>query len=492
MAGSAVGTAGAVAGVGRGAVGTTADDFIEVARTVRFEPGESAFVTELEYDLPPQLTRLEMTVRSLSRDGASLRRSESFERESETEFNWEGDSSPTLAVAVEMRGQNYREGDFPGYVTTTADGATEALGPQVVPDHQWSWEGNPDVVDTRVDTTFDGDGFAGTYFAFAGPHRVETRDLQTGPQSVVVSERVAHTPDVEDILDGFGVGSRILEPRLTVSGTNAFVLPETNWDRGPPANVLYQDVALFGEEATAVDGISNVPMHEYVHTLYGVFGTGDVYWLKEGTAEYFGYLVSVHAGVGSFGEFRSTLETEEHADIVLADIGPDSATNADYLKGAHVLGALDTEIRERSGGERTLTSVLGTADPDLTTYDGFVEAVVTATDDSTADWLDRYVRSAALPSLPRDRDRYALGPYDGEDLDRPTPTPTETPTPTPTETPTPTPTRTPGDTVTPTSPGGATVTRPSEGDAPGFGLAAGLAAVLGAAGLVELLDDGDV
>jgi hypothetical protein len=87
--------------------------------------------------------------------------------------------------------------------------------------------------------------------------------------------------------------------------------------------------------------------------------------------------------------------------------------DVDYEKGAHVLAALDAQIRDRTNGTRTLQNVL---DPDsgaeyarVTSYADLRERVVTVSgDEELGEWLDRYVLTEALPAFPESSSWYVL------------------------------------------------------------------------------------
>jgi hypothetical protein len=167
-------------------------------------------------------------------------------------------------------------------------------------------------------------------------------------------------------------------------------------------------------DATAVAAPENAFTHEYVHSRLGEVGNGSAAWLTEATAEYYGYLSTLNAGGTSYEAFYGATTAERFAPnrtaVVLADRESWRGTLGDYEKGAHVLAALDAEIRDRTGGERTLYDVFVTTRT-FDDYDAFRAQVVETTgDDAIGPWLDRYVTTDALPPLPDDPARYVHGP----------------------------------------------------------------------------------
>jgi hypothetical protein len=198
--------------------------------------------------------------------------------------------------------------------------------------------------------------------------------------------------------------------RITV-----FVLPVS--DEGT-ANVdaATVDTAFWvGESGLSLTDTGAVFAHEYVHTRLSTVGTGDATWLTEASAEYYGHLFALNDGVGDYESFRAELRANEYAperqSATLTDPETWRGTTAHYDKGAHVLAALDAEIRRRTDGERTLRDVFAGRTESFTDYRAFREAVIeVAGDESLGPWLDRYVTTDALPPLPENPRYYVADP----------------------------------------------------------------------------------
>ena len=155
----------------------------------------------------------------------------------------------------------------------------------------------------------------------------------------------------------------------------------------------------------------------------GVF-RGSSNWLQEGTAQYYGALLSLNAGIGTFEEFRTAMRAPSYQEsgVVLTDRSTWDGRNADYDKGAHVLAALDAEIRRRTDGTRTLRDVFALRFSDrydrFHTHDGFRQAAIDVTEDpSVGRWLDRYVTTDAVPPIPADPSLYVMDPDSDSDGD---------------------------------------------------------------------------
>jgi hypothetical protein len=414
-----------------------ADDAIVEETTVSYDTGATEFSFEFDYDLPASVEELTVRIRALKRSAVSVAETDNVDREGDTDFVWDGGADPRIVVERAVSGSTYTKGDL-GYVAGDA-----ALAPTVTTAFGFSYSGSEQPGRQRS-VSFSGRGAAGTGFTYAGRHDATTRTVDGVPLQVVFPEEVdAGDVDETSMLDLFEHGEKNVRARVTYDRVDAFVVPSKR--RGDlSVGLATRSSVLVDEASTDVDRIGNVPAHEYCHVLFGSFGDGEMYWLSEASAEYYGYLLSLDDDRSTFEEFLDAARVERYGDEVLVDTETMKQTSADYDKGAHVLAALDAEIRDRSD-DGTLLDVLATDDGDLSKYGDFESAVVDAADDDAmTDWLDDYVRSSGLPSIPERRNAFTLG----EDVTTPTPTPTPTATPTPTPTPSPTPTLTPAPTPT--------------------------------------------
>jgi hypothetical protein len=198
--------------------------------------------------------------------------------------------------------------------------------------------------------------------------------------------------------------------RITV-----FVLPLSD-DATTEVDAATVDTAFWvGRDGLRLTDTGTVFAHEYVHTRLGTVGVGDATWLTEASAAYYGRLFALNDGIGDYESFRTGLRATEYAPdrraVVLTDPETWTGTTAHYDKGAHVLAALDAEIRRRTEGERTLRDVFAGRSAPFRDYRAFRSAVLrVAGDDSLGPWLDRYVTTGALPPLPENPRYYVADP----------------------------------------------------------------------------------
>jgi PGF-CTERM protein len=271
-----------------------------------------------------------------------------------------------------------------------------------------------------------------------------------------------------------------------------FVLPLTAAETENIEAATIDSAFWIGASGIEFDDTGAVFAHEYVHTRLDTIGRGDATWVTEASAEYYGRLFALNDGVGTYDAFLDGLRASQYAPdrrvVVLTDAETWRGTQAHYDKGAHVLAALDAEIRRRTDGEHTLRDVFTGRTESFENYRAFRAAVIEVTgDESLGAWLDRYATTDALPPLPEDPRYYVAEPSldpdgdgmtSGAELDadrhpfvegaatdrldeRRTATATGTPTP------------------TDATDGDATTTGPTgtEGQGPGFGVVAVLAAL---------------
>lgn len=170
-----------------------------------------------------------------------------------------------------------------------------------------------------------------------------------------------------------------------------------------------------GNESFVLSPVDNYDtyVHEYVHTRQRFVTNSSFLWFNEASATYLGYFVSLRLGayhIDPFEQFRNLVVTsgEYHANSVLAE--PDSwdSEATPYVKGGHLLAALDAKIRAETDHERSLVDVFRrvNARDGRVTHEQFRDVVVSMTDESTGEWLDRYATTSDVPTVPDDPDGF--------------------------------------------------------------------------------------
>jgi hypothetical protein len=364
----------------------------------------------MQYDLPPSVTAFHIRLPGLATSAVSFASNDGFDRHDETTFVWtRSTSTPALDLRLAVSSDSISRLNR----GIERDGWTFATAPRS--EIGFSYTGaRPRFVST---TGVVGNGYAADRMAFMGPHDVTETTVGGEAVTFVVGNGTekANLTAVRTFLElsqgrfDFGVD----RDRLVV-----FVLP-FDGRSGEATQPLVTgeasgDAFWVTAGATNVTGPENAFAHEYVHSRLGTVGNGSAAWLTEATAEYYGYLSTLNAGGSSYESFYRATTAERYAPnrsgVVLADRETWRGTLGDYEKGAHVLAALDAEIRERTDGDHTLYDVF-VANRTFDDYAAFrAQVVATANDESLGPWLDRYVTTDALPPVPDEPARYVHGP----------------------------------------------------------------------------------
>jgi len=380
----------------------------EIGERQTFARGDTSGTARLRlrYDIPTGVTAFRVRLPELGGSSVSVVDSDGFDREDETTFAWtRSTSTPTVTLQLQLSTDEVSTGEW----GVERDGWAFATVPPTGIDVTYTGT-RPRLVST---TRVDGDGYATDRMAFMGAY--DTVDVRGQGETVrfVVGDgsTAANVSAARSFLDRaqgrFDFGVR--RDRLVV-----FILPyegRTGSEEAVVTGEAFGDAFWVTADATAVSGVENALAHEYVHSRLGDVGNGSAAWLTEATAEYYGSLSVVNVGGTTYDAFyretRANRFRPNRTAVVLSEPTTWRGTLADYEKGAHVLAALDAEIRARTDG--TLYEVF-LAHQSFDDYTAFRRAVVETTgEESLGPWLDRYVTTEALPPLPDDPARYVHG-----------------------------------------------------------------------------------
>lgn len=456
--------------------------------TVSMDWDADAMVYRHDLAIPDTVSEVTILYLVLSADHFELREAVNVDKveieianQTLDKFVWTGSDSPTLVVERHLDSPEF-EDNRAGYYTDSEAFATVrepsllAGTPELTTTdiRQVYRRTHPDILDDGQRTHgFGGEGYANEDFAFAGPHELASETVGETTITVVVSDIVGDTVAIDETLERHGAAEEFLGGTgLRKTEKGIFVVPDRPNLVGRAVGGSY----YVTEAAWSLDEIDNSPLHEFAHTIFGTFGSGKLIWFTEAVAQYYGQLLSLNLGFGHIEEFLSAVEVRgAMSDSVLTDTETVRTTRADYYKGAHVLAALDGEIRDRTDHDRTLLDVFEQENTAIHSYDGFQQAVVEVSGDSEmADWLDEYVTTAALPELRREREYFTLPGQSPDDIATPTPTPESTATPTPEQTATST-----SESASATPEPTATATPDADDSGAGFTLLGTLASVAG-------------
>ncbi len=389
------GTGGAVAG-GAAAAGTAQPDS-GVAVTVTYDRGggdATQVGVRVAFDPAPGVTALRYRV---PRD-ATVVATTGFRRDGDGPLRWDGATAdPSLRLTLRPR---FAAPDPGLYFTLATDGWAlfrdrERTSVRTAGTSGWQGPATP-AVDRGVRTA--GEGFVGARVVYLGPHDVRRRQVgETTVRAVVPDGGLA--ADAGRALDRLAFAARHLAIGAADRDVTAVVGPEPIY-HGYVAGSNESAVDLVVSASERARSPDDIWLHEYVHARQRWELGPDLRWFTEGSANYYAALVDLHL-TGDYDAFRGAVTTAESADAVLADAGP-ARTDARYTKGLRVAAALDAEIRAESDGAATLADVLArmNAHEGRVDYGEFVGFASSVAGTDLGGWLDRYVRSTAVPPVP--------------------------------------------------------------------------------------------
>lgn len=255
-------------------------------------------------------------------------------------------------------------------------------------------------VDFRERLSVAGQGYVGETTVLLGAHDVYERRAAGQQVRVVVPAGVELNTGAERTVETLASAARSLSIGGRDTVVHGFVTPQIETE----ATRLEQPGFALDDRTLLVDADYEIDTwtHEYVHTRQALPDSGELRWLTEGSAEYYGWLLSIEQGADDWGSLRGAFSRGIGDDSVLAD--PDTwRGETDYNKGALVLGVLDREIRWASDGERTVADALRRVneaeDPTLET---FIEAVHEAGGADAAAAARKYTTTGAAPNYQPD------------------------------------------------------------------------------------------
>lgn len=319
-----------------------------------------------------------------------------FVNRGDDSWGWDGDTTRPSLVAARRVNHSTR------YGMSTVDTAEFAFID--VSDYRQPVSWTPsEQVRANFSIQAVGEGYVGETYAYLGP--VE-RQTVAGDPTVRFVVPANGTPETspEQIQQQLSV----LEERFDISVQQSTL---TVFTPPPP---IREGGAMHGDEFwVQSQSPVHVYYHEYIHTQQAFIGEldDDLAWLVEASAEYY-EIQAQHQLVGirsadRHQSFSDQLRAADGQQTVLTEPTPEEHL-ALYEKGAHVLAALDLEIREATAGEKSLEDVLYELNRRATDeqrdepidYAEFKQIVTDIAGQSFDDWLDNYVDSPGVPPLP--------------------------------------------------------------------------------------------
>ncbi|MFD1644757.1 hypothetical protein [Haloarchaeobius litoreus] len=321
----------------------------------------------------------------------------------ETLYRWDGET-PEPSITVEMptneTSEQFGDLDF----VETADWALFEYFATVryysTETQSWHemWE-HGDRFRTR--TTLAPDFAVGDTVAFAGPYEHYNASVDGRTVTLVVPDDAELAAEPARITGSITHAMRTLDVGGETGTVHAFAAPEPIRGGG-----LHPDGSDFwASRGSTVDDPGNTWVHEYVHVQQRYTTTPETSWFTEASAEYYAALLTYRRGATGFSAFHSSVSLDRDADRVLAESHDEGVG---YTKGARVLAALDAEIRERSDDRYSLADVfyLMNSQPERVDYETFRSYVQLVGGADLGSWLDEYVLTSAVPTVPREPDLF--------------------------------------------------------------------------------------
>ena len=381
-----------------------------VTRTMGFDrtPGDPGNVTvTVEYDVGPDVEQLVVT----GPGDDSVDELSGFESEESYDgwaYAWDretADPSMTATVSVNATSGAFSGLDFADARSWSLLRSTEGFSSAYYSDDdsEWvySWRG-----DVRFGTEFDaaGPGHFSDRMAYLGEYA--TRSGTAGGQTVtlVVPEAASPNASPEETFGLLAEARGAFQFGGVDSHVDVYVGPAPLRHGG-----YYRGPASFWVNEDSLAGAGTL-VHEYVHTRQSYWAGNAMKWFDEGSANYYRELFQYEQGLQSYDDFRADVTADGDATGALADRSTWSSADLEYSRGERVAAALDAKIRQATDRERTLQDVvrrMNDHDGELG-YGDFQDIVASVAGTSLDGWLDEYVQSGALPSVPDDPGLYTL------------------------------------------------------------------------------------
>jgi hypothetical protein len=271
----------------------------------------------------------------------------------------------------------------------------------------------PDVtVENELAT--EGSGYGGNAFVYMGAYETHNRSFDGQDVTLVVPNAARDQVNVTKVFGALRAASGNFDVGARSDEVVMFAPPSPIRQGGAAVgtwNDRLMDAWVFADVTLQEPG--NTWIHEYVHTRqdyradYSFDGsTTNTSFLVEGGADYYASLLSLRAGNATFDGFYDDVNASFGSDAILGDQPAFGCEGfAKYTKGRRLVAALDAKIRNDTDGAKSFEAVyrqLNADEDGVVTYAEFQSYVERAAGTSYDAWLDKYVKTAAVPPVPED------------------------------------------------------------------------------------------
>lgn len=330
---------------------------INVDTTLSLTPERAGSIGVVQrFELPSSVTGLRVTLDS----GVTVTGTTGFSRESDGVWSWDGETAdPTLRYRKQAN------------QTSEADGPMGAEGSYLFADVgpwalvrtpniglQWRYRGSESISIARS-TSVAGEGAVGATTAFLGPHETYTRSANGQTFRLIVPEAAELSSQPRRVLRGLANASGAMQVGDRDPEVFAVAAPTTG-SRWAVQGLQVGSHDFWVRDSQSVSAVGNAWLHEYVHTRQSFETAESGRWFVEASATWYATLLSLQEGAtdNDLQRYLSRGEAEPQASAVLTE--PRSwQNNANYWKGALVLGELDRRIRLDTNQSASLQTVFG-------------------------------------------------------------------------------------------------------------------------------------
>jgi hypothetical protein len=382
----------------RGPASRAASPTIRVDTALSLTPDSPGSIGVVQtFALPDELTELSVTLGSRS----TVTASNGFTRSDEGTWTWDGETtSPTLTYRLAAN----RTGEATGPLGTDGSYLYADVGPWALVQTPkigmgWRYRGSEPVVSRT--TRVEGDGAVGGDTAFLGAHEVYSRQVNGQTIQLVVPEAAEMAEAPERVLTALANASGELQVGDRDPTVFAVAAPTGQIDWAVQGlQVGSHD--FWVRDSQRVETVGNAWLHEYVHTRQSFETADSARWFIEASATWYAALLSLDEGA-TFAEFRQFLARgarSPQTDAVLAEPATWRA-NAQYWKGALVLGDLDRRMRLVSNQSASLQYVFRSLNGRTTpvTNPDIIAAVGTDSSSTTQEAAKRFTTTSETPEM---------------------------------------------------------------------------------------------
>ena len=377
-----------------GSVGS--EEVVEVMTHSTADTEQGTAAVDISYHVGDSILGLEVDIV----DDVTVVETDGFTETSDGTYEWdERTSEPTISVVrdINQSSERFQGLDF-------ADAGDWVLTDAVETQPRFRVSSGTDVERRVVAKSGDSDGVVGGRWVYVGDAQQTDFDAEGQQITLVVSDAAALPGSVDDIRNRIAQSSSMLDVAGRSDELTLFVVTDPLRAGGLTTSA--------GTDVWVNNGSIEPPRttlwHEYAHARQDYRPESGVQWTYEGSAEYYGFLLGMKQGDLEYHRFHDHFADadDEYDSVILSNPDTWQGTRADYELGGLAVAALDSEIRDASGGQ--------------TTFQDAFRAVNTHDERVTEEDLESFVSDAAGTDVAPFFDEHVHSETDSLDVPAPT------------------------------------------------------------------------